>query len=37
MTLVDKLNAYTEDYWDFANYRENSSIIQYPVKMVTPM
>ncbi|PWJ45824.1 DNA methyltransferase [Faecalicatena contorta] len=37
MGLVEKLNSYAEDYWDFADYRENNSIIQYPAKMVTPM
>lgn len=37
MTLVDKLNSYGENYWDFADYRENNPVIQYPAKMVAPM
>lgn len=37
MTLSDKLNSYEKDYWDFADYRENNPIIQYPAKMVAPM
>ncbi len=37
MTLSDKLNSYEKDYWDFADYRENNPITQYPAKMVAPM
>lgn len=37
MTLSEKLNSYEEDYWDFADYRENNPVIQYPAKMVAPM
>lgn len=37
MGLVEKLNSYSENYWDFADYRENNPVIQYPGKMVIPM
>lgn len=37
LTLSEKLNSYEEDYWDFADYRENNPVIQYPAKMVAPM
>lgn len=37
MNLIEKLNSYDTNYWDFADYRENNPIIQYPAKMVAPM
>jgi len=37
MNLAEKLNGYADDYWDFAEYRENNPVLQYPAKMVAPM
>lgn len=37
MNLAEKLNSYADDYWDFAEYRENNPVLQYPAKMVAPM
>lgn len=35
--LVDKLNSYENDYWDFTQYREKNVLIKYPAMMVAPM
>lgn len=35
--LVDKLNSYENDYWDFTRYREKNVLIKYPAMMVAPM
>lgn len=37
MTLAEKLNTYTEDYWDFSEYRNESPLVRYPAVMVAPM
>ncbi|GAA4293709.1 site-specific DNA-methyltransferase [Anaerocolumna aminovalerica] len=37
MNLAEKLNSYADNYWDFAHYRENNPVLQYPAKMVAPM
>lgn len=37
MNLTEKLNSYADNYWDFADYRENNPVLQYPAKMVVPM
>jgi len=36
-TLVDKLNSYENNYWDFTQYREKNVLIKYPAMMVAPM
>lgn len=37
MTLAEKLSTYTEDYWDFSEYRNDSPLVRYPAVMVAPM
>jgi DNA modification methylase len=36
-TLVEKLNSYENDYWDFTQYRDKKALIKYPAMMVAPM
>jgi DNA modification methylase len=36
-TLVEKLNSYENNYWDFTEYREKKALIKYPAMMVAPM
>ncbi len=36
-TLVEKLNSYSNDYWDFKEYRDKKALIKYPAMMVAPM
>lgn len=35
--LVEKLNSYENDYWDFTEYRDKKALIKYPGMMVAPM
>ena len=37
MSLVEKLSAYTEDYWDFSKYKNETPLVRYPAVMVAPM
>lgn len=37
MTLAEKLSAYTDDYWDFTEYRNETPLVRYPAVMVAPM
>jgi hypothetical protein len=37
MTLAEKLNTYTNEYWDFSEYRNKSPFVRYPAVMVAPM
>ncbi|MGG1638881.1 DNA methyltransferase [Paenibacillus sp. NRS-1760] len=36
-TLVEKLNSYENDYWDFTEYRDKKALVKYPAMMVAPM
>lgn len=36
-TLVEKLNSYKNDFWDFTDYRDKKALIKYPGMMVAPM
>jgi len=35
--LVDKLNSYENNHWDFTQYREKNVLVKYPATMVAPM
>lgn len=37
MTLTQKIDAYTPNFWDFSEYRGESPLIHYPATMVAPM
>ena len=37
MTLAEELSSYAEDYWDFSEYRNGSTLVRYPAVMVAPM
>lgn len=37
MTLAEKINSYSDDFWDFANYRNSNAFVHYPAVMVAPM
>lgn len=37
MSLAEKLNKYSKEYWDFQNYRKESPLVRYPATMVAPM
>lgn len=37
MTLAEKLSNYTEEYWDFSEYRNETPLVRYPAVMVAPM
>lgn len=37
MTLAEKLSTYTEEYWDFSQYRSEAPLVRYPAVMVAPM
>lgn len=37
MTLREKLSTYTDEYWDFSQYRNESPLVRYPAVMVAPM
>jgi len=37
MSVADKLNTYSKDYWDFTGYRSKSQLVRYPAIMVAPM
>lgn len=37
MTLAEKLSTYSEDYWDFSEYRHANPLVRYPAVMVAPM
>lgn len=37
MNLVDRLNLYPKDYWDFLSYKKDNPIVRYPATMVAPM
>lgn len=37
MTLAEKLGAYTKEYWDFSEYRNEDPLVRYPAVMVPPM
>lgn len=37
MTLAEKINSYSDDFWDFATYRNNNAFVHYPAVMVAPM
>ena len=37
MTLAEKLSTYTEEYWDFSEYRNETPLVRYPAVMVAPM
>ncbi len=37
MTLAEKLSNYTEKYWDFSEYRNETPLVRYPAVMVAPM
>lgn len=37
MTLVEKLSAYSSDYWNFSEYRSERPLVRYPAVMVAPM
>lgn len=36
-TLVEKLKSYSNEYWDFTEYRDKKALIKYPAMMVAPM